>query len=83
MKKEIKKPAFGEWISVNTPPALNKSVLVCRQGQGESFEAFRVKRKKTDPAEYPKYYWTNTSYNFAPIVGITHWMNKPIPYGMK
>ena len=82
MKKNNKtKPVFGEWIGVEFPPELDRNVIVCREGQGISFEAHRHRDKETK-----KIYWTNAIWGYSPynpITGLTHWMPMPPAYGLK
>ena len=86
MKKQIKeKPQFGKWIDIkatNYYPPLQTEVIVCRENQGYSFSAQRIRDKNTG-----EYYWTNAVWNWKPIEpilkdgGITHWM--PMPEAIK
>ena len=73
------KPKFGTWTSAEFPPPLNVSVIICREGQGISFEAYRIKKRNYHPDDYPGVFWTNSIWKGAPIDGITHWMPMPPP----
>ena len=81
MKNTKTKPVFGEWTSIEYPPELGKSVIVCREGQGISFEAARYKDKETKKVFWSNAVWGHNPHN--PITGLTHWMPMPPAYGLK